>query len=355
MSSVVVRNEILELVDEALESKVSMYKITPIIGFSSRTIKRWRDNLNSEDKRTTHSNHKQSNRLSQEEREALISTANSEGYKNLSPHQIVPKLADRGIYMASESTFYRVLKKNKQLTHRHKQKQATKIKPTPLVAKEPNQIYSWDITYLPTTVQGIFFYLYLFMDIYSRKIVGWQIYTQQQSSLASEVMKDIAIKEQIKPKQVTLHSDNGSPMKGATFLTTLQKLGVMPSFSRPSVSDDNPYSESLFKTLKYTPLYPSKSFEDILSARQWCGRFVEWYNNSHCHSGIGFVTPVQRHQLEDEQILENRKIVYEKAKANNPNRWSGNTRKWNFKKEVHLNPAKAKKKNEKNILIPNKI
>jgi len=355
MSSVVVRNEILELVDEGLESKVSMRKITPIIGFSSRTIKRWRDNQNIEDKRTTHSNHNPSNRLSQEEKDALVSTANNEDYKNLSPHQIVPKLADKGIYMASESTFYRVLKENKQLVHRHKQKQATKIKPAPLVAKEPNQIYSWDITYLPTTVQGIFFYLYLFMDIYSRKIVGWQIYKQQQSSLASEIMKDIAIKEQIKPNQVTLHSDNGSPMKGATFLTTLQKLGVMPSFSRPSVSDDNPYSESLFKTLKYTPAYPSKPFENLLSARHWCNRFVEWYNKSHCHSGIEFVTPMQRHLLQDKQLLKNRKIVYEKAKANNPNRWSGNTRKWNFINEVHLNPGKVKKEDKKDTLTTNEM
>jgi len=355
MSSEVVRNEILQLVDEALSNSARMCKITPIIGFSSRTIKRWRDNPNGEDKRTTHSNHNPSNRLSQKERDAIISTANSEDFKNLSPHQIVPKLADKGIYMASESTFYRVLKEHKQLTHRHKQKRATKIKPAPLVAKEPNQIYSWDITYLPTTVQGLFYYLYLFMDIYSRKIVGWQIYTQQRSDLASDVMKDIAIKEQIKPHQVTLHSDNGSPMKGATFLTTLQKLGVMPSFSRPSVSDDNPYSESLFKTLKYTPLYPSKPFENIVLARQWCGRFVEWYNNSHCHSGIEFVTPIQRHLLQDEQLLKNRKIVYEKAKANHPSRWSRGIRKWSFINEVHLNPGKEKKKEGKDILATNEM
>jgi len=355
MSSEVVRNEILQLVDEALSNSARMCKITPIIGFSSRTIKRWRDNPNGEDKRTTHSNHNPSNRLSQEERDAIISIANSEDFKNLSPHQIVPKLADKGIYMASESTFYRVLKEHKQLTHRHKQKQATKIKPAPLVAKEPNQIYSWDITYLPTTVQGLFYYLYLFTDIYSRKVVGWQIYTQQRSDLASDIMKDIAIKEQIKPNQVTLHSDNGSPMKGATFLTTLQKLGVMPSFSRPSVSDDNPYSESLFKTLKYTPLYPAKPFENIVSAREWCGRFVEWYNNSHCHSGIEFVTPMQRHLLQDEELLKNRKIVYEKAKANHPNRWSRGIRKWSFTNEVHLNPGKEKKKEEKDILVTNEI
>jgi len=350
MSSVIVRQKIVQLVDEAKNNGASMHTITPIIGFSARTIKRWRVSGDSEDKRTTHTNHNPSNKLTKEERATLIQTANNQEYKNLSPHQIVPKLADKGIYIASESTFYRVLKEEKQLTYRHKQKQMTKVKPIPLKAKEPNQIYSWDITYLPTTVQGIFYYLYLFMDIYSRKIVGWQIYTEQRSSLASEIMKDIAIKEHIKPNQITLHSDNGSPMKGATFLTTLQKLGVIPSFSRPSVSDDNPYSESLFKTLKYTPMYPSKPFEDIVSARVWCNNFVEWYNRNHCHSGINFVTPLQRHLQQDSTLLKNRKAVYEKAKKKHPLRWSGNTRKWKFINEVHLNPGKAKKNEKKDIL-----
>jgi len=342
MSCVIVRQEILQLVDEAKSNGASTKKIIPIIGYSARTIKRWREDPKSEDKRATHTNHAPHNKLTKEERDALICVANSNEYKNSSPHQIVPKLADKGLYMASESTFYRVLKEQKQLTHRHKQKKASKAKPLPLVAKEPNQIYSWDITYLPTTVQGIFFYLYLFMDIYSRKIVGWQIYTQQSSALASEIIKDIAIKENIVANQVTLHSDNGSPMKGATFLTTLQKLGVMPSFSRPSVSDDNPYSESLFKTLKYTPMYPSKPFDDIVSARVWCSEFVQWYNNEHCHSGIGFVTPNQRHLKQDKALLQNREIVYKKAKEKNPNRWSKNTRLWSFIKEVHLNPNKKK-------------
>ena len=254
MTTPSVRKEILSLVKQAHTDGAPMYKIAPIIGCSTKTLKRW--STKAQDARTQRQNFEPANKLSQEEREHLISVANNEKYKNLSAHQIVPKLADIGIYLASESTFYRVLKEHNQLTHRHKQKVATKHKPKPLVALKPNQIYSWDITYLPTTVQGIFFYLYLFMDIYSRKIVGWQIYTKQSSELASELIKDIALNENIQVDTVTLHSDNGSPMKGATFLSTLQKLGIMPTFSRPSVSNDNPYSESLFKTLKYTPSYP---------------------------------------------------------------------------------------------------
>ena len=349
MSSQVVRREVLKLVDEAKSNGATLRKISPIIGYSTRTLKRWRSS--EVDKRTQRSNFRPTNKLSDDEREELILVANNEEYKNLSPHQIVPKLADKGIYLASEATFYRVLKENQQLKYRHKAKPATRAKPTPLVATRPNEVYSWDITYLPTTVKGIFFYLYLFMDIYSRKIVGWQIYTTQSSALASEIMKDIATRENIQEGEVTLHSDNGSPMKGATFLSTLQKLGIMPTFSRPSVSDDNPYSESLFRTLKYSATYPSKPFESVTDARVWTAGFVEWYNNKHCHSAIEFVTPSQRHREEDKDILQARKILYEEAKSKNPLRWSGSTRRWVFIKKVYLNPNKEKINNTEDTMV----
>ena len=131
------------------------------------------------------------------------------------------------------------------------------------------------------------------MDIFSRKIVGWQVYDTESSELASDVIRDICIRENIAPNQMVLHSDNSSPMKGATLLATLQALGVAPSFSRPAVSNDNPYSESLFKTMKYRPAYPGQAFENLLAARQWVGMFVQWYNHEHRHSAIRFVTPTK--------------------------------------------------------------
>jgi len=350
MSSPVVRREVLKLVDEAKSKGATMRRISPIIGYSTRTLKRWKSS--EVDKRTQRADFRPENKLSDDEKEELIQVANNEEYKNLSPHQIVPKLADTGVYLASESTFYRVLRENKQLKHRHKAKQATRAKPTPLVATKPNEVYSWDITYLPSTVKGIFFYLYLFMDIYSRKIVGWQIYSTQSAALASEIMKDIAVRENIQEGEVTLHSDNGSPMKGATFLSTLQKLGIMPTFSRPSVSDDNPYSESLFRTLKYSATYPSDPFESVSDARVWTTGFVEWYNNFHCHSAIEFVTPSQRHSEEDKDILQARKRLYEEAKSKNPLRWSGNTRRWVFIKKVYLNPNKERTNTVEDIIAP---
>jgi len=249
-------------------------------------------------------------------------------------------LADKGVYLASESTFYRVLNENKQLKHRGKNKPARKlIKPQALTATAPNQIYTWDITYLPSQVRGLFFYLYLVLDIYSRKIVGWQVHSEELSVLAADLMVDICQREGIKRNQVTLHSDNGSPMKGATMLATLQQLGVVPSFSRPSVSNDNPFSESMFRTLKYRP---EKPFSDLRSARDWVNGFVQWYNHEHCHSGIKFVTPAQRHTGEDIEILAKRKQVYQKAKKQNPERWSGEIRNWDRIKEVQLNPERSK-------------
>jgi putative transposase len=184
------------------------------------------------------------------------------------------------------------------------------------------------------------------MDIFSRKIVGWQVYDCESSELAAQVMADICHREGIAPGQVQLHSDNGAPMRGASLLMTLQEFGVMPSFSRPAVSNDNPYSESLFKTLKYHPMYPRRPFQTLLAARVWVGQFVAWYNDEHRHSATRFVTPNQRHEGLDKGVLENRVNVYENAKRLHPNRWSGDTRNWTLITEVHLNPDKQHQLNE---------
>ena len=249
------------------------------------------------------------------EREHLLAVVNSDEFGHLPPSQIVPILADRGEYIASESTIYRALRETSQLVHRGAQRPAQRRhKPRALSATAPNQLFGWDITYLPTPVLGSYFYLYLFMDIFSRKIVGWQVYDAESSELASEVMRDICQRENIAPDQVVLHSDNGSPMKGATMLATLQALGVAPSFSRPAVSNDNPYSESLFKTMKYRPAYPSRAFESLLAARRWVGMFVHWYNHEHRHSAIRFVTPAERHAGLDSALLQKRRMYTKKRR-----------------------------------------
>ncbi len=258
------------------------------------------------------------------------------------PSQIVPSLADKGTYVASESSFYHVLKANKLAAHRGKSKPAVRQKPKELTATGPNQIYSWDITYLKSEVAGIFFYLYFFMDIYSRKIVGYGVHEEQSAEHASVMIEAICTAEGISRDQLTLHSDNGGPMKGATMVATLKRLGVIPSFSRPSVSDDNPYSESLFKTTKYCPQYPGKPFESVHAALGWVKTFVAWYNEDHLHSGIRYVTPGSRHRGEDMEILSARDKVYAAAKKRRPNRWSRQTRNWGHIKDVFLNCLKGK-------------
>lgn len=332
------RADIIELVSQARSSGARQDKACNVIGISAKTLQRWEQPDNKQDGRIE-TRHEPKNKLTDMEQQRVIKTANSLEFAHLAPTQIVPKLADKGLYLASESTFYRLLNACNQLKHRDKNKPARKVvKPQALTATVPNQIYTWDITYLPSQVKGLFFYLYLVLDIYSRKIVGWQVHSEELSVLAADLMVDICRREGIERNQVTLHSDNGSPMKGATMLATLQELGVIPSFSRPSVSNDNPYSESVFRTLKYRPEYPEKPFSDLSAARNWVKGFVQWYNHEHCHSGIKFVTPTQRHTGEDVEILAKRKLVYQKAKTQNPERWSGEIRNWDQIKEVHLNP-----------------
>jgi putative transposase len=335
------RLTIVNLLNEAISAGARQKPACEVIGLSVKTLQRWSLEGNTEDGRIE-AMHSPQNKLTPLERQRILTVTSEDEFAHLSASQIVPRLADKGIYIGSESSIYRILKEEKQLKHRSRSKPTrTIIKPNALTAVAPNQVYTWDITYLPTSVKGSFFYLYLVLDIFSRKIVGWQVHSEELSALAADLMTDICLREKVKRHQVTLHSDNGSPMKGATMLATLQELGVMPSFSRPSVSNDNPYSESIFRTLKYRPEYPEKAFKDIDDARKWVSEFEKWYNDEHRHSGIKFVTPSQRHQGLDNDILLNRVNVYNKAKAQNPTRWSSEVKNWDRIKAVNLNPGKV--------------
>jgi putative transposase len=335
------RKQVIVLMNESIAAGARQAQACDVLGLSERTLQRWQaggvihaDQRPLRDYRPPH-------KLTETERTKVLTVANSTEFGHLPPSQIVPRLADQGIYLASESTFYRILAAERQLAHRRGERPAQcRTKPRAACATAPNQLYSWDITYLPSAIRGQFFYLYLFVDIFSRKIVGWQVYEEESSALAGDLLRDLCQREGIQPNQLILHSDNGSPMKGATMLATLQQLGVMPSLSRPSVSNDNPYSEALFKTLKYRPRYPLKPFTRVTDARDWVTGLVEWYNNEHRHSAIRFVTPTQRHDGLDETLLHNRKVVYETARARNPQRWSGTTRNWQRVHAVHLNPDK---------------
>lgn len=267
----------------------------------------------------------------------MLRVANTEEFRDQSPKQIVPTLADRGEYVASESTFYRVLREEGQMTARGQAKPREPREVPIHVATGPRQVWSWDITYLHTVVRGAFYYLYLFLDVYSRKIVGWEVFDRESDEHSAALMARCCRDEGVMPGQVVLHADNGGPMRGSTMLATLQRLGVVPSFSRPRVSDDNPYSEALFRTLKYAPAFPRRPFASLSEARAWVRWFVAWYNGEHHHSGINFVTPEQRHRGLDGDVLARRAAVYERARRAHPERWSGKTRDWTPAGDVTLN------------------
>ena len=345
MSTLAQRATLLQLIDHACCAGARLHKACAIIGLAARTVQRWvaasKDALHVGDRRTPDQrvHNCPPNKLSDAERQAALGVLNSEEYKDLPPSQIVPRLADQGLYVASESTLYRLLRQAGQLAHRRLERVPQKrSKPRALVATQPDQIYCWDITYLPTQVRGQFFYLYLFVDIFSRKVVGWQVFDCESAEKAAGLLEDICRRQGVNANQITVHSDNGSPMKGETMLATMQRLGVAHSRSRPAVSNDNPYSESLFKTLKYRPQFPLKPFADLLQARRWVTKLVHWYNEEHRHSAISFVTPAQRHAQTDEALLQARASVYETARQKHPNRWSRKTRDWTFIDAVQLNP-----------------
>ena len=324
-----------------MENGARKHKACEELGISVRTSQRWTQTGEVRlDGRAGAVRPALGNQLSSEEREQIIKIVNSEEFKDLPPSQIVPALADKGEYIASESSFYRIMHEQKQQHHRGRSKAPTKRTISTHEATESNQVWCWDITWLPGPARGIHYYLYLILDIYSRKVVGWEVYEKESSDNASQLVSKAHLREGVGSSPLVLHSDNGSPMKGASLLATLYKLNVASSYSRPRVSNDNAYAESIFRTCKYRPDYPYKGFSCIKGARDWVLKFVHWYNHEHKHSGIKFISPAQRHAGNGNDIMKRRKAVYAAAKAKHPERWSGSTRNWELPNSVFLNPEK---------------
>lgn len=330
---------ILGWIDEARAAGARLLPCCRELALDPRTVQRWRAQDVGDDRRHGPKTPPR-NRLSAAERQQVLAIANSPAYRDKSPKQIVPLLADGGTYVASESTFYRVLRQEEQLTHRGRAKPPVSQPPQEHRATGPDQVYSWDITYLKAPVAGMFFYLYLYLDVWSRKIVGFRVADVEDGRIASELLQQVCAAADVHPSELVIHQDNGSPMKGATFKATMDRLGVTASFSRPRVSDDNPFSEALFRTMKYVPQYPTKPFGSLEEAIAWVTAFVAWYNHEHLHSAIGYVTPADRHAGHADEILEQRREVYEAAKRRHPERWAGPTRNWKADDIVFLNPTK---------------
>jgi putative transposase len=316
---------IIGLIHEAVQSGARLHKACAEAQIGLRTYRRWYQAGNVQgDQRPEAARPVPTNKLSTHEKEHILELCNLAPYAALPPTQIVPTLMDQGVYVASESSFYRVLRMNGQLHHRGKAcAPQRKTALSTHIARGSCEVWCWDITYCASQVRGQFFYLYMFMDMYSRKLVGYEVYEEESGAHAVTVLQRALLSEQCFNKPVVLHSDNGAPMKSQTLKLKLEELGVLPSYSRPRVSNDNAYAESVFRTLKYRPEWPSNGFKDLTQVRQWVERFVHWYNHKHKHSKIRFVTPQQRHEGQDQQILNNRKMVLEAARQKTPSRWGG--------------------------------
>jgi putative transposase len=332
-------------IEAAQQAGARLRHACEVAGIDARTLQRWktRDGLVLGDGRPAAARPTPAHALSQAERQEILAVANEPRFADTPAARIVPELADEGVYLASESSFRRVLREHGQMRHRGRSKAPRKSRPpTTHVATAPRQLWCWDMTYLPAEVVGRWFYLYLILDVFSRKIVGFEVHDCDDADHAAHLVKRTALAEGIHTMDAkpVLHGDNGATLKATTVLAMLHWLGVKPSYSRPRVSDDNAFVESLFRTAKYRPEFPSAGFADLDAARAWAARFVHWYNHEHRHSGIRYVSPAQRHAGDDAAILAARHELYLDARQRNPRRWSGTTRNWSHIHAVTLNPER---------------
>ena len=332
------KREVIVLIEEACRSGARYHKACWVVGISLRTLQRWKNNGVKDNRKG--SVKRVARKLPQASRNEIVEQCNSERFQDLNPHEIVPLLLNEGTYLASVSTFYRILKAEDLIHHRSNTKPKSGCrKPLEQMATGPDQVYCWDITWLPRTVKGLFFYAYVIIDIFDRMIVGWAVHKEESEHHSRDLFERTLQGRKVVLR--ALHSDNGHPMKGISLMALLTELNVEISHSRPRVSNDNPFIESLFKTLKYRVNYPLR-FRDLDHAREWLAGFVHWYNTEHLHSAIGHVTPKQLRTGKARKIFERRNAVMQQARADYPERWGSRAMKvWGAPQEVVLNPKKS--------------
>jgi putative transposase len=258
------------------------------------------------------------------ERQTVIDLLHAKRFQDKAPYEVYATLLDEGQYHCSIRTMYRLLTaEHGDVKERRRHHQPSHYQKPELLATSPNQVWSWDITKLKGPVKWTYFYLYVIMDIFSRYVVGWMVAYREQDALAKQLIEQSCLKQNIQPEQLTLHADRGPSMKSKTVANLLADLGVTKTHSRPHVSDDNPYSEAQFKTLKYCPEFPDR-FGSIQDARAFCHPFFTWYNQDHHHSGIALMTPEQVHYGLASQVFDFRSQVLSAAFEKHPIRFKGN-------------------------------
>ena len=260
--------------------------------------------------------------LSQEEQQLVLDTLHDERFVDKAPQEVYAALLDGGSYLCSVRTMYRILEAHKEVNERRNQLRHPVYTKPELLAEGPNQVWSWDITKLKGPAKWTYYYLYVILDIFSRYVVGWMVASREQGTLAKKLIELSCEKQGIPPSQLSIHSDRGPSMTSKTVAFLLADLGITKSVSRPHVSNDNPYSESQFKTMKYRPDFPAR-FGCAEDARSFCQDFFRWYNAEHYHSGIGFLTPEDVHCGRAEQIIKERQAVLKTAFMTRPERFKG--------------------------------
>jgi putative transposase len=279
--------------------------------------------------------------LTEAEEDEVMATLRSERFMDVAPAAVYAKLLEEGVYLCSERTMYRLLAKVGESRERRDQRTHPEYTKPELLATAPNQVWSWDITKLRGPVKWTYFYLYVVLDVFSRYVVGWMVADGESAALASRLLTETCDKQDIEPDQLTVHADRGTAMKSKLLAQKLADLGVTRSFSRPQVSDDNPFSESQFKTMKYRPEFPDR-FPTKDAALEFCRQFFAWYNEEHQHSGIALFTPSQVHHGEAPAILEKRRAALQAAWEAHPERFvHGAPRPATVPAAVWINPPGA--------------
>ena len=279
--------------------------------------------------------------LSGEEKAQVRQTLNSERFQDSSPRQVYATLLDEGVYYCSWRTMYRILDEHQEVRERRNQLRHPKYVKPELLATGPNMLWSWDLTKLRGPVKWTYYHLYTILDVFSRYAVGWMIAERESASLAQQLIRETCEKQGIQPEQLTVHADRGSSMRSKTVALLLADLGVTKTHSRPHVSNDNPYSESQFKTMKYRPDYPER-FGSIQDARNWARVFFRWYNNDHHHSALGLMTPRVVHHGQAEALTEKRREVLQAAYGAHPERFvRGEPMPSSLAKEVWINKPQS--------------
>lgn len=317
-------------------SEIPAARLCESLGLSRAALYRWRQPKLATEPKPPRARHPRS--LAPHERQAILDTLNSERFCDASPAEVHAALLEEETYLASPRTMYRVLADAHEVRERRDQLRHPAYAKPELLATQPNQVWSWDITKLKGPIKWSYFYLFVVLDIFSRYVVGWMVAHGEGARLAERLIEETCIKQNISPGQLTIHADRGPAMTSKTVALLFSDLDILRSHSRPYVSDDNPFSESHFRTLKYRPDFPER-FGSLEHARQVCRPLFAWYNAEHHHSGLAFLTPATVHQGRADQVLDARHHVRLAAYAAHPERFvNGPPRRERLPNAVWINP-----------------